>query len=219
MIERTKKTASRKGRPAGRVDHRTLVGRSRRAITETRIIRAAVQVFAERGPDAPVIEDFIVAAGIARGTFYNYFKSTEELLKASSNWLSEDLMAAIERRVRSLKDPAARFGVGIRLWMRWAQANPSWSLFIARVWHVGQLDQPVRDIREGIRKKIFFVPDLDVAWDVVRGSIRQAMFRIGEGNVRKSYGDSVVEMCLQALGLEKESTREIMGIELPDIPD
>ena len=80
------------------------------------------------------------AAGIARGTFYNYFKSTDELLQATSKWLSEELIEEIEGEVRSLTDPAIRFGLGIRLWMRWAQANPSWSLFIARVWNVGHFN-------------------------------------------------------------------------------
>src|SRR5271165_4388978 len=88
------------------VDHRTIEGRRRRAITETKIIHAAVQVFADQGLEAPVIDDFIRAAGIARGTFYNYFKSTDELLRATSELLTEEVISSIDNKIRSLKDPA-----------------------------------------------------------------------------------------------------------------
>jgi AcrR family transcriptional regulator len=200
------------------VNHRTIVGNRRRAITETKIIRAAVQVFAEQGLDAPVIDDFIKAAGIARGTFYNYFKSTDELLRATSDLLSEELISLIDKEIRSLKDPALRYGVGTRLWMRWAEGNPLWCRFIARVWNSVKYEKPFQDIREGIRKKVFVAPDAYVAWDVISGAIRQAMFRIGEGSVRRNYGDAVVQLCLQALGVSAKTTAEIMAFELPEVP-
>ena len=200
------------------VNHRTLVGRRRRAMTETKIILAAVQVFAERGTDAPVIDDFIKAAGIARGTFYNYFKSTDELLRATSEFLTEELVNLIDNEIRSFDEPAMRFGIGVRLWMRWAMANPSWCLFIARIWNSIKYEQPLHDIRKAIRKKQFLAPDPDVAWDVLSGAVRQAMFRIGESTVRRNYGDSVARMCLQALGVQSETMAEIMAFPLPKTP-
>lgn len=209
--------SARDGNPEP-LNHRTIVGRHRRAKTETKIIHAAVRVFAERGVDAPVIDDFIKAAGIARGTFYNYFKSTDELLRATSNLMSEELVEMIDREIRHVKDPALRWGLGTRLWMRWAEGNPSWCLFIARVWDSVKYDKPFQDIREGIRKKVFFAPDAYVAWDVLSGAIRQAMFKIGEGGAGRNYGDAVALMCLQALGVDAAKRSEIMNFDLPDIP-
>jgi AcrR family transcriptional regulator len=200
------------------VNHRTLVGKRRRAKTETKIIHAAIKIFAELGPDAPVIDDFIKAAGIARGTFYNYFKSTDELLRATSDFLSEELVMRIDKEIRSIKDPATRFGIGIRLWMRWAVAHPSWCLFLARVWNSIKYELPIGDIREGIAKNIFFAPDPYVAWDVISGAVRQAMFRIAEGNTDGSYGNSVAQMCLQVLGIRAEIIKDIMAMPLPDVP-
>ena len=49
--------------PRRRGDHRTRVGRERSARTETRILEAALGVFADMGPDAPKIDDFVRAAG------------------------------------------------------------------------------------------------------------------------------------------------------------
>jgi AcrR family transcriptional regulator len=200
------------------VNHRTLVGKRRRAKTETKIIHAAVKVFAELGPDAPVIDDFIKAAGIARGTFYNYFRSTDELLRATSDFLTEELVMRIDKEIRSFKDPATRFGIGIRLWMRWAVDHPSWCLFLAQVWNSIKYELPIGDLRKGIAKKTFFAPDPYVAWDVISGAVRQAMFRIAEGNTACTYGNSVAQMCLQALGVPAEIIKDIMAMPLPNVP-
>ena len=100
------------------VNHRTVVGRQRREKTEAKIIEGALHVFAEKGPQAAVIDDFIKAAGVARGTFYNYFRSTDELLAATQTWLSDDLIKSIEDALVGITDPITRFGMGIRLWMK-----------------------------------------------------------------------------------------------------
>jgi hypothetical protein len=49
------------------VDSQTCVARQRRARTRARISGVAVQVFATKAPDTPVIDDLIRAAGSARG--------------------------------------------------------------------------------------------------------------------------------------------------------
>src|SRR5687768_10453743 len=99
-------------RRSKQVDHRTRVGAERSAKTETRILQAAVQVFADQGPDAPTIDDFVREAGVSRGTFYNYFQSTDELLAATSEWLTRELIEKIERSLEGLDGPALRLGVG-----------------------------------------------------------------------------------------------------------
>ena len=202
-------------------NHRTIVGRRRRAVTEKKIIRAAIQVFAKQGLDAPVIDDFIKAAGIARGTFYNYFKNTDELLRATSETLSNEQMKIINRIVgRISRDPVIRFGVGLRIWLRLVQSDPAKCLFIARIGlaNSASYEIPFRDIREGLRKKMLTAPDAYVAWDVVYGAIRQAMFRIGEGNVSQNYGEDVVRLCLQTLGTRAEAISEIMTTPIPEGP-
>ena len=92
---------------ARKQDHRTRVGRERSARTETRILEAALRVFGEMGPDAPKIDDFVLAAGISRGTFYNHFESVEELLAATSEWLTRELIETIETRLDGDRRPCA----------------------------------------------------------------------------------------------------------------
>ncbi|MDE3115692.1 MAG: helix-turn-helix transcriptional regulator, partial [Pseudomonadota bacterium] len=46
------------------------------------ILQAAHQVFAELGYGATTVRDIIRATPLASGTFYNYFKSKEEVFQA-----------------------------------------------------------------------------------------------------------------------------------------
>ncbi len=46
------------------------------------IVDAAFRVFARQGMDNTTIADIVSASGLARGTFYNYFRSVEEVWDA-----------------------------------------------------------------------------------------------------------------------------------------
>jgi len=185
----------------------------------TRILRAALDVFAEQGPDAPVVDDFVRAAGIARGTFYNHFRSVEQLLEATSIWTIDAAVQAIDRALGSLglSDPALRFGTGIRLFLASAEANPVWCRFVARVWKLGPLEIPRRDLRNALKRGEFHSPGVEVALDVVLGGLRGALFRIGNERPPRGYRDGVVEVCLQALGAAPDLIARVLAQELPPL--
>lgn len=203
------------------INHRTVVGRNRRSRTKARIIEAALQVFAEKGPDAPVIDDFIKITGIARGTFYNYFSNTAELLSATATWLADDLADAIESSIQIIDDPVLRHGMGMRLWMEKAKADKAWCSFVASVWFQGgfALDGPLRDIRLGIKSGGFACPSAECGWDMTMGTMRQAMIRLLKepGLAKTDYTDRIVETILQGLGTSEEKRGEIFSYPLAEI--
>lgn len=219
MATKTKKEIS--GVIRSPQDYRTIVGRARRKKTEAKILEAALQVFAEKGPDAPVIDDFIKAAGIARGTFYNYYSNTSQLLEATSNWLTDDLIESIEGELRTIKDPALRHGVGMRLWMRKAALDPAWCSFVAAIWFQGGYaqDAPLRDIEQGMKSGEFSCPTAMCAWDITLGAIRQAMIRLlREPKLRKGkYCDQIVVTILQGMGASKQMCQEAIAYQLPEM--
>ncbi len=199
-------------------DHRTRVGRERSARTETRILEAALRVFAEMGPDAPKIDDFVQAAGLSRGTFYNYFESVEELLAATSEWTTRENIESIEKAIERIEGPALRFGVGLRLFFTRAQADPVWCAFVGRVWKVGGFELPARELEEGLRLGIFRAPTSEAARDLISGGIREALLQIGGGRTPAEYGAQMTEMCLQALGTDARRIGAAMRHELPCLP-
>ncbi|HEY4076119.1 MAG TPA: TetR/AcrR family transcriptional regulator [Rhizomicrobium sp.] len=80
---------------------------SRRELTKAQnretILTAARQVFAEMGFAAVTVRDIIRATPLASGTFYNYFKSKEEVYLA----LRDDVALAVRPRLRAARLGAA----------------------------------------------------------------------------------------------------------------
>jgi AcrR family transcriptional regulator len=198
-------------RPPGS-GHRTRVGQERRARTEARIVAAALQVFAERGTDAPVIDDFIHAAGVARGTFYNYFTHTEQLLAAVARALEDDLILAIEREMAGLTAPVERLSTGMRLWLRWAEADRQGCGFVVRSRFRGPLveRQLASDLQGGLQAGILRGIGADTARDLVVGTILAAMNRMLEQQVPSTYCDEVAAAILRALGVPPRTVARLL---------
>ena len=70
-----------------RVEQEELSGKRARAKAANRqaILEAARQVFARMGADAATVRDIIRETDLAAGTFYNYFRSKEEVFEALAN--------------------------------------------------------------------------------------------------------------------------------------
>jgi AcrR family transcriptional regulator len=71
--------------PEGRANRAALARRKRRQ----ELLTAATRVFARLGYRAASISDIIAAAGVARGTFYLYFESKQDILLAVVDELRE----------------------------------------------------------------------------------------------------------------------------------
>lgn len=197
--------------------HRTRVGRERRARTQSRILAAALRVFAEQGPDRPVIDDFIRAAGVARGTFYNHFRNTSELFEATAKWLEEDMIVSIELEISRTKDPVERLANGVRLWLRRAASDAAWCSFVVRNRRRSPLveKQLAGDLRSGRRKGVFAFPSVEVARDMTIGTILEAMTRMMRERVPGTYIDQVTRTILRGLGLSNASIDVALSRPVP----
>lgn len=198
-----------------KTDHRTRVGKERSARTETRILEAALGVFAERGPDGPVIDDFVQAAGISRGTFYNHFRSVEELLTATSEWTTAQVIESIEDAIENLDEPTLRLGVGLRMFFAHAIREPVWAGFVARVWKLGGFELPARDLEVGVRLGRFRVPSPEAAHALVFGATREALHHIGSNRVAPEFANEMAAICLHALRAEPRRVAAALAHPLP----
>jgi AcrR family transcriptional regulator len=181
-----------------------------------RIVAAAIPVFAAQGPDAPVIDDFITAAGIARGTFYTHFKSTEELLVAASNATEDAWMALVWPRVMQETAPERRLAVGVRLWLGRARVDPVLCAFVVR----NRIRTPfveaelARDIGNGIRAGSLRVTSVETGRDLLVGTVREAMARMMTGPTAPEYGEDVARSILRGLGVDARSIERLLAIPL-----
>lgn len=201
------------------INHRTVVGRRRRATTRARIVEAAARVYAEKGLDAPVIDDFVKAADMSRGTFYNHFTTTSELRDATIEWFANDLDRAIIDVATQFDSPAEKTAVAMRIHLQWITADPALCAFFARVPQVGELGR--RDarlqLRQGIATGEFEVADLDAACDLVFGVLSETIRRVARSPGRPKRINEVLTLILSGLGVPKERIQHMLTTPLPNM--
>lgn len=177
-------------------------------------------VVAEKGPDTPVIDDFVQAAGVARGTFYNYFTNTQELLAAATATFEDDLMRSTLVAIGEIDDPALRFATGVRLWLRWSQSDAIGCSFVVRSRFRGPLveRQLAADLKDARDAGTFRFPDVKIARDLVVGTILEAMHRIMTARrVPKSFTNDVTRTILQGVGATEPEIGRLLADPLPPL--
>jgi AcrR family transcriptional regulator len=202
-------------------DHRVRVGAQRREETRLRLLESALTVFTEKGPDAAVIDDFIAAAGVSRGTFYNYFKTTTELMLALATAMSDEVLQIVDPIVLKYNDPVQRFATGTRLYMQMALRYPLWGSFITRVGTRiatrGQLIDVylTRDLTSALDARRIKVDSVLVARDIVLGSIFYGIETMLTEPTRDHHPEHMMRSVLVGLGVEAAQAEKIAFMELP----
>jgi len=194
-------------------DHRTLVGQKRRIATEGRIVRAAMKVFAERGIDVPVIDDFIRESGVSRGTFYNYFRSTHELLDATIELILNETNRQIEQLLDGAIGPAERMATALILYLRKGFRDRDFAQFMAGMPYIGDFARRslASDLTRGQRAGEFVFASRDIAEDMVLGTMQQCFRRIAEGAPGEGFERDVAVTILRGLGTSGEVIESVMA--------
>lgn len=203
------------------VDHRVRVGAQRRERTRLRLIQSALPVFIEKGPDAAVIDDFIAVARVSRGTFYNHFGTTADLLYAVASTMSDEVLGVVDPIVLKLADPVERFSCGMRLYMQMALRYPLWGRFITRVGTRlaarGQLIDRylTRDLAAALAQRRIQAANVAVARDVVLGSIFYGIGTMLTEPTRQDHPQALLHCVLLGLGMSDDEARTIATMPLP----
>lgn len=204
-------------------DHRVRVGAQRREKTRLRLLQSALRVFVRQGIEATVIDDVIAEAGVSRGTFYNHFRTTAELQLALAVALSNEALAHIDPAVLGLDDPVRRFSTGTRLYMQTALRYPAWGRFITsvgtRIAARGQLIDRylTRDVSEAIARQRVKLPHVQVARDIVLGSIFYGIETMLTERTPADHAERLVATFLRGMGLRPAEAERIAHLPLPEL--
>ena len=204
-------------------DHRVWVGAQRREKSRLRLLETALKVFADKGADTAVIEDFVVAARVSRGTFYNHFRSTGELLLALATSMSDEVLRIVDPLVLQHDDPARRFTTGTRLYMQTALRYPLWGSFVTqvgtRIATRGQLIEAylMRDLTLAFEVRRIKVDDLLVARDIVLGSIFYGIETMLTEPTQADHPEHMMRSVLIGFGLSAQEAQTIAFMPLPTV--
>jgi AcrR family transcriptional regulator len=83
--------------------------------TRQRLLRIALRLFREQGYDNTPVKQITKAAGIAKGTFFNYFDSKEAILPALAEWRLWQLEEALTLTQGAPTSPVARIKMALCL--------------------------------------------------------------------------------------------------------
>lgn len=209
--------------PAVAVDHRTRVGEERRERTRRKLLESALEVYARKGPEGATIEDLIDAAGVARGTFYNYFPTTEALLEAVAGEMSDEALGIVDPTAMSFDDAAERVAAGTRHYCEMARRYPLWGQIVtrigARVAARGKLLESYvnRDVQRGLDQKRFDIPNRVVGRNIVLGSIFYSIETAMTEPVDERHVEYTVLCMLRGLGVSKKEAQRIAFMDLPEM--
>jgi AcrR family transcriptional regulator len=136
----------------------------RGAATRAELLRAARELFAERGYAGVGTEKIVARAGVTRGALYHHFEDKKDLFRAVHEELEQALVAEIGQRIAGLDDPLEALVIGTRAFLD-ACTNPA-------MIRIALLDAPVVLGWEEWREI-----DARYGLGLVRGGLQNAMDR------------------------------------------
>ncbi|APH71682.1 TetR/AcrR family transcriptional regulator [Aquibium oceanicum] len=209
---------------AGNADHRTRNGMVRREQTRRKLMAAAVAVFSQKSPDAASIDDFIAQAGVSRGTFYNHFRSTHELLQAVNAAVSDGVLEVIDKMVLTFDDPLERIAAGCLAYMSLAIENRAWGRFIVQVGTQGEAGGKLvdvylpRDIEMAAANGDFRFSAMQVAHDAILGGLVRSIQSVILGRTQPDHVRETLMVAFVGLGVDAERARRVCWMEVPKLP-
>ncbi|WP_374573779.1 TetR/AcrR family transcriptional regulator [Phenylobacterium sp.] len=179
----------------------------RRRQTRAKLLDAALEVIAEKGPEAASIEDYAAAAGVARGTVYNYFPTAADLLDGVRRLILRRATQSVQTALDGVDDPAGRLaGLCLSL-IIYAGRNPTdaWAaLRLERLRPTRSPDDPdVFDqaITDGLARGRFRRVDPRSARTLVTGAVRMAIHDVLTLTAPANHAVGVTALILAGLGL------------------
>tara|TARA_R110000868_G_scaffold25090_1_gene97938 strand:+ start:7119 stop:7805 length:687 start_codon:yes stop_codon:yes gene_type:complete len=187
------------------------------------LIEAATQLFADKGVDATTIDEIVVRAGVAKGTFYNYFLDRSEIAVAVAARIRHELNAAVAEINAGISDPAECVTRGVRLFMALVVTDPVPARMLARLYEGrGHLQSATNahllgDLERGIASGRFHVPNIEMALHVVTGISSMAMrslIDLGAGPEilrGEGFAHDICVVLLQGLGVDAAAIPDILS--------
>jgi AcrR family transcriptional regulator len=215
--------AVRKARTAPRIDlaRRAEIAAERRRKTRAAILVAAFRLIGEERGDFQRVEDFCTAAGMARGTFYNYFNSIEQLYEMLADELSRDFDVAVHRVMETLPTATARTAAAIRYYLRAAMDNPRWGWAMVHTSMGREVFGPdvsaraKATIQDGIAANEFTIDNAELGKALLLGAGLAGILDIVRGRARRNYPEQMARQILMGLGLSSSAADTVITERLP----
>jgi AcrR family transcriptional regulator len=207
------------------VNFRTRTGQARRARTRANILSTAFALFDERGVDQVTVEDVRESAGLARGSFYNYFLTYEHMLKELAAQIGRQINVEQSERFEDVANMAERIWCNVRYGILRTASDRACSEILIRVTPlVGAVNDHMRKhaertVRLAVKRKTIDVPSAGVALDLGYGLVAVMIRRALNLGVDLKEIEAAGLMLLRGFGVAEIEARRISRLPLPVLPE
>lgn len=195
----------------------------RRAKSRAALIAAARETMSVKGVDATTIADITEAADLGFGTFYNHFKSKDEIVDAAMADMVERLGDEIDELIAPIDDP---FFAQIVAWhqvVRLAVSEPIWGWFVLRssktlnMLNEGLTVRFRRDVKKAVESGDFDVRDIDVVANLVGGGVLSLVNARLSGAINDDQVSEGIALLVTHLGITPEKARKLIAQPIPSL--
>jgi AcrR family transcriptional regulator len=206
------------------VDFRTRTGRLRRARTRARILAAAFQLIVEKGVGRVNVDDVREAAGLSRGSFYNYFPTYEDMLKEIASEIARQLNAEQSAKFDAVADHAERTWCNLQYAIVRVSSDRACAEIFVRVTPlVGPLNEHMRRhselaLAQALKEGAVNIPSPGVALDLGYGLAATMTRRFLHARIDVKELEAAGLMLLRAFGVPEAKAARLARRPLPELP-
>ena len=196
----------------------------KRERTRKKLITAARDLVYQKGAESIAIQEVTEAAGLATGSFYNYFSNKRDMLNGVIENFQSVFELMLEDTRRKLSDPAMRLAITLKYYFQQSQENEAWRSFIINaglsdeIVLVQSQSQCLEDIKAGLRGGRFRSEDPAITQSLITGMASHVCLEIQRGRLPASAVNETVRHVLRMLGLPDIAAKAFADAPLPEIP-
>jgi len=142
------------------------------------IVRSAMKIFSQKGFDRTTVSDIAQEAGIGKGTYYEYFKSKDEVIHLVFDYFMQDLVPDFQKIVQQSIPASEKIILMIKSMSHLIESKEQQDFvgLVFDVWAEGIRSQPHRKSLE-LKMKQFYKDYREPVVEVLKQGIRSGEFR------------------------------------------
>ncbi len=199
------------------LERRAQIGRERKERTHQALLAAACSLYAKRPIGQVTVDDIVVRAGLAKGTFYYHFNDLGEILNELTLELATEFARSLARLREPLSSPMARIARAVNAHLRHVAEDPEWGRVIVNM--AASLPRPAIPHRLYLMEDLALAQEagqlrfqnIEVAANIVLAMIIEATAAICSGYSAATVIIETVAAVLRALGLAPAAADKILA--------
>jgi len=194
--------------------------KGKRERTRSALLDSAISVFATKGYEATRITDITNHAGLANGTFYNYYRDKDELLKDVAAGLALEVTGRINDEMEGIENGATRVALATARLLQAARREPEWlgvlleGLFLVPELQAATVQYLRQDLEMGVAQGRFKIEVDTLLINQITSLIRVALLL--DHQMRDETIRRTCEAVLRLLGLSPGKAEKQVDAILED---